>query len=260
MEKTKTLRTQQIRIKKGHRFYDYCDQMSYNAKNLYNIGNFYIRQVFTGLMKDSNKREINEKEVINTINDNIPKINNIKKAYNKKRLLKELSKPAEERKEVKDTVLFTSVSKESPYLSYNLLEAVFKTIKQRDYINLPTQVNQQVLKQLFQDWKSFYRSLSDYRENPSKYLGRPRIPRYVKIDGRKKVSFTNQVCTIKDNKYLKFPFTNYRLNIGKLGLDGKLKEVRILPRADHYIIEIVLERGIEIKPKPEYLKRIIAID
>ena len=34
---------------------------------------------------------------------------------------------------------------------------------------------------------------------------------------RKEVEFTNQDCVIKENKYLKFPKTKEKLNIGKLG-------------------------------------------
>ncbi len=36
-------RTQKIKIKKSYRMYNYFDEICFNAKNLYNIGNFYIR-------------------------------------------------------------------------------------------------------------------------------------------------------------------------------------------------------------------------
>ena len=47
------LRTQQIKIKKGHKMYPYFDDISFKAKNLYNVGNFYLRQCLTGLKKDA---------------------------------------------------------------------------------------------------------------------------------------------------------------------------------------------------------------
>ncbi len=254
------LRSQQIRIKKGHPLYNYCDQMCFNAKNLYNIGNFYIRQVFTGLKKDPSEQEVNEQVVINTINNNISQINNIKKQYTEKRRLKELSKPTAEQKEIKEAVLFDKLSKESPYLSYYVLESVFKVVKQVDYVRLPAHINQHVLKQLFRDWKSFYKSLADYKVNPAKYLGRPKIPKYAKKDGRKICTLTNQICTIKNNKYLKLPHTKYKLNIGKLGLCDKLKEIRIIPKTDHYIVEVVLEHVVINALKTETPDRIIGID
>ena len=47
----------------------------------------------------------------------------------------------------------------------------------------------------------------------------------------KEIYFSNQDCVIKDNRFLKFPKTKERLNIGKLGFtEEKLKQVRILPK------------------------------
>ncbi|MDO9592096.1 MAG: transposase, partial [Erysipelotrichaceae bacterium] len=76
----------------------------------------------------------------------------------------------------------------------------------------------------------------------SGFTGRPRIPGYAPRNGRKEIYFTNQTCVIKDGKLLKFPMTKETLNIGKLGAVGRLKEVRVLPRQDHYIVEVVLEK------------------
>ena len=87
---------------------------------------------------------------------------------------------------------------------------------QNDYRSLPAQSSQAVMKIVFQNWKSFFASLKDYKVNPTKYKGRPRIPKYSRSK-EKEVIFTNQDCVIKNNKFLKFPKTKERLNIGKLG-------------------------------------------
>ena len=34
------------------------------------------------------------------------------------------------------------------------------------------------MKTVFKNWKSFYASLKDWKANPSKYTGKPNIPRY----------------------------------------------------------------------------------
>jgi len=94
------LRTQKIKIKKGNKMYKYFDKICFNAKNLYNIGNFYIRQCLTGLKKDDKDITTNEKEAINYINNTIPHLNQIKLDYYNKRLNTESQKPIEERKAV----------------------------------------------------------------------------------------------------------------------------------------------------------------
>ena len=135
-------------------------------------------------------------------------------AYHK-RLEKEKLKPMEQQKETKLN-LFDFPTKEKSFLGYNFLDCLFKTMKQKDYYSLPGQINQQVLKNVVQNWKSFFESLKDYKMHPEKYSGRPSIPGYLPKGGRKETILSNQICTIKEGKYLKFPKTNLRLNIGKL--------------------------------------------
>jgi putative transposase len=54
------LRTRSIRIKKGHKLYPYCDKASLLSKNLYNVTNHHIKQVFSGLQKYAEDRYPNE--------------------------------------------------------------------------------------------------------------------------------------------------------------------------------------------------------
>ncbi|MBF8984109.1 hypothetical protein IZY60_11230 [Lutibacter sp. B2] len=60
-------RTEQHQIKKSHPRYNYCDHMSFYSENLYNIGNYYSRQVFTGLSQEFNKRQKSQLEVIEEV-------------------------------------------------------------------------------------------------------------------------------------------------------------------------------------------------
>ncbi|MGO1528018.1 MAG: RNA-guided endonuclease InsQ/TnpB family protein [Senegalia sp. (in: firmicutes)] len=256
----KILRTQSIRIKKSHNLYDYCDNMCFLSKNLYNTTNFYIRQVFSGIKKDIEKREENEKMIIDEINSTIPELNDVKVAYTEKRKMKELKKPISERKEISEANLFDLITIDNPYTSYNLLDGVFKINKQTDYMSLPSHSNQHIMKLAFSDWKSFYASLKEYKKNPSKYKGKPKPPKYAKNDGRKIAFFSNQTCKINDN-HLRFPKTKEKLNIGKLcKTDSKLKQVRILPGPNYYTIEIVFELNIKPKAISETPERIFGID
>lgn len=229
----------QIQVKKGHRLYSYYKEMCQNAKNLHNTTNFYIRQVFTGLTQDKGLQPL-QQEVLQNIQTHLPKINDNQLAAYLKKVEKEKSKPVENRKEIKCN-LFKEPSKEKPYVDYNFLDALFKSMIQRDYRSLPTQSSQGIIKSVFQNWKSFYASLREFKVNPGKFKARPKIPGYGR-SFEKEVTFSNQDCVIKERKYLKFPKTKERLNIGKLGcVEGKLKQVRILPKYGHYVVELIFQ-------------------
>ena len=257
----KILRTQSIRIKKGHKLYPYCDKASLLSKNLYNVTNYHIKQVFSGLQKDTEDRYPNENKVIDGINRAIPFINEIKVNYANKRKQSELRKPSKTRKHISDPTIVEELDKDNPYINYSILDGYFKSINQIDYKNMPAHSNQHIMKLVFQDWKSFYKSLSDYKKNPSKYKGRPKPPRYAKKNGRKIIYFTNQTCKIKEDKYLRFPKTKEKLDIGKLGeTDGRLKEVRIVPGPTYYTVEIIFEHEVSVKQLMDEPKRIFGID
>ncbi len=65
---------------------------------------------------------------------------------------------------------------------------------------------------------------------------------------------------VKGNKFLKFPKTKLCLNIGKLGYsEGKLKQVRVVPKYRHYVVELVFQIPIEAEKK-ESKNRFLAVD
>lgn len=241
--------TQQIHIKKGHRFYNYCHHMTFLAKNLYNATNFHIRQIFTAF-GDEKKLQPLQQEIIDLIDQHLPQMNEIKINAVEKKREKELRKPKDQRKEIKDAILFKPLSSQNKFVRYEFLDGLFKVSKNEDYLALPGQVNQQVMKMVLQSWKSFFASLRDYKMNPQKYTGRPKLPKYAPKNGRKECIFSNQVCVVKDGKFLKFPHTKEKLNIGKVGLKGTLQQVRIIPIYGEYTIEVVLK--VEDKEQIEF--------
>jgi putative transposase len=250
-------KTMQIWVKNGHRMYDYFQEMCQNAKNMHNTTNFYVRQVFTSLTQEKELQPL-QQEVLENIQKHLPKMNDTQLIAYKKRLEKEKTKPVEKRKEI-ECNLFDIPSKEKPYVDYNFLDALFKSMVQNDYRSLPTQSSQGIMKTVFQNWKSFYASLREFKVNPSKFKARPRIPGYSRAR-EKEVSFTNQDCVIKDKKFLKFPKTKGCLNIGKLGFtEGKLKQVRVLPKHGKYVVELVFRIPSEREMK-ESKQRYMSVD
>ena len=107
------------------------------------------------------------------------------------------------------------------------------------YKELMGQTAQQTIKLLSKNWKSFLVSIKDWSKNKSKYTGRPKLPKYKhKTNGRYIAVFTNQNCKFIDGGYIKFPkvFNQYLL---PTKIHGKLQQVRIIPRNNHYVIEVV---------------------
>jgi len=138
------------------------------------------------------------------------------------------------------------------WIRYNALDKLLKN--HETYKELPAQTAQQILKLLDRSWKSFFKAIKDWSKNKSKYLGRPKLPKYKKKDGRSVTIFTNQQCRIKSG-YLTFPKTKLKL---KTRVEGSLREVRIIPKRTVYIIEIVYQK--EINTISKQPKRIAGID
>lgn len=138
------------------------------------------------------------------------------------------------------------------WVRYNALDKLLKN--HETYKELPAQTAQQILKLLDRSWKSFFKAIKDWNKNKSKYLGRSKLPKYKKKDGRSVTIFTNQQCKIKSG-YLTFPKTKLKL---KTKVEGSLREVRIIPKGTIYIIEIVYQK--EINTISKQPKRIAGID
>jgi len=131
-------------------------------------------------------------------------------------------------------------------------EESFKAIKSNS--------GQHTLKILERNWKSFFVAIKDWSKNPSKYLGRPRLPNYLDKDkGRFICVLTNTQTLIKGNNlYFSFkPFHPYN-GLIKTKIQGKHIQTRIIPKNGYYVIEVVYE--IEVPEINEVSSRIIGID
>ena len=192
--------TRQIQIKKGHPLYQYFKTYCLLSNNLYNTVCFYLRQYASSCKSLETYKPLFEKqmEIYSLVN------------------------------EVTNDTKFSPIERNS-WLNYNQLDYIFKMTDNVDYRNLPSQVNQQTIKLALRDFKSYFESIKNYKKNPQEYRGIPKLPRYKKKGGMTTTIFTNQVCEIKENKYLKFPKTKTLINIGKCGEVGTLKEVRVKP-------------------------------
>lgn len=125
--------------------------------------------------------------------------------------------------------------------SYNHIEYVLKTTGNPDYYSgLPIQTVQQEIKEVKESFNAFWKSIKDYNKSPQKYNGKPKLPNYIKSD-KSAVTITNQDAVVKDDNYIKLPKTKATINLGKLKLKGRLKEITIIPFYNTYKINIVTE-------------------
>ncbi|CAM3304179.1 IS200/IS605 family element transposase accessory protein TnpB [Paenibacillus taichungensis] len=256
MKQEEQYQTHQVWIKPGHRLFLYFQVLCGQAKNLYNTTNFFIRQTYTALKQESDLQPL-QQEVLDMLRTHINTMNEVQLLSYQKREAKELLKSEDQRKIVKPN-FFSLPTREEPMLNYNFLDALFKAMKQENYRSLPTQSSQNVMKIVFQNWKSYFESLKVFRKNPSAFKAKPRIPSYCRNHQRELI-LTNQDCVIKEGKFLKLPLTKERLNIGKLGYTkGKLMQVRVIPSYGRFFVELVFSCEITEQAFPK--ERVMAID
>lgn len=139
--------------------------------------------------------------------------------------------------------------KNKKVISYEKLDKLMKIENEGfDYRNMPSaQASQQCLKILSDMWKSFLKASKDYKKNPNKYSGKPKLPNYKKKNGRNLLVFTSQQAKIKDS-FINFP---KKMNGFKIKTKlNKLQQVRILPRYQHFIVEVVY-RIDKVEPKKD---------
>lgn len=111
---------------------------------------------------------------------------------------------------------------------------------QFDFGNLPSAVSQQVVAQVFCAVKSWMRSKKEFKNNPSKFNSKPKLPSYKKDKRQNMVVFATNACRIKDG-YIHFVKNIIQPIKTKIG-DSKLCQVRIIPQATCYVVEIIYEK------------------
>lgn len=129
------------------------------------------------------------------------------------------------------------------YLSYQEMDKCMQP--HEAYRALPAKVSQQVLKQLAEAWKAFREAKAAYEEDPSKFTGRPRLPKYKhKTEGRNILIYTIQAIS-RGKRGLKCGIIKpSMLPIEvKTEQDPKqIDQVRIIPRNSHYVVEVVYSK------------------
>lgn len=143
------------------------------------------------------------------------------------------------------------------YISYYDMNKEFKT--HENYKLTFSQPANCTLRLLDKNWKSYLNAIKDWKKNPSKYLGMPKLPKYLKKDGR--------FLWMIPNNQLHYNYEKGTIHISnrlvndydwKCRCLGRIIQVRFVPRGSCYVMEIIYETEIpDINKKP---KSIAAID
>ncbi len=124
------------------------------------------------------------------------------------------------------------------------------------YKALPAKVSQQVLRQLADAWKAFREAKAAYEEDPSKFTGRPCLPKYKhKTEGRNMLVYTIQAISRGKNGLKRGIIKPSMLPISvKTQQEPKcIDQVRIVPRNGYYVVEVVhTKEPVQAKVDPSF--------
>ena len=205
------------RVSKSHPLYDYCTKTASASKRLYNATLFRIRNRFTGYKKESlSGHELQVADEIHSLE--------ISGSYH---------------------------GKIKSVFSYNALEKLMRITANPDFFcsDLSKQTAQHVVKNAVMDFKNWLKALKDYKKNPSKYLGKPKMPGYIRSDMRT-TTLTNQDCVCRAG-VIKFPLSKETLKISGMPDQSRLMEVKIKPYYGDFLIVCTFESN-SVIPKNDY--------
>ena len=205
------------KIIKNKNVFKLIDKYSYQAKNLYNACNYIIKQSSRISYKLSKEETLEEWEQ--------DFIDNLNKA------IKEYNQSGKKEKNLKEITKENGYIADSYFLSWYLKDS-------KEYKEMPYSTCSQIVIQILcRNWKSYYKAIKDYGNNPSKYLGRPKPPKYLdKEKGRAWLILTNQNIKVQNGKiYLPKVFGNIVIKTNK----DNIQQLRLITRNGKTLIEII---------------------
>ena len=145
------------------------------------------------------------------------------------------------------------------YISYYDMNKEFKT--HENYKLCMSQPANCTLRLLDKNWKSYFEAIKDWKTHPEKYLGKPKLPKYLPKDGRFNWMIPNNSCLYDyENGEVYFRLRKLQGYHWKSRCLGRLIQVRFVPHDNYYAMEICYEIEVEDIGKDRISKRIVAID
>jgi putative transposase len=110
------------------------------------------------------------------------------------------------------------------------------------YRALPAKVSQWVLKQVCAAWHSFFAARAVYARDPSRFLGRPKLPQYKPKDGRNLLTYTIQALSRVALR--QGIVTPSGLEVDIPTKQTRITQVRVVPRGTHHAVEVIYEQDV----------------
>lgn len=132
------------------------------------------------------------------------------------------------------------------YLNYYVMDKLFRKHDdlQENWKQLPSQCKQQIIKLLDQNWRAFFKSIKDYQINKSKYLGRPKLPKYRQSGDQFLLILTSQEFRLKNDGYIHLAKKYGCLKIKTQLTNEKINQIRIIPKHKSFKIEVIYEKKV----------------
>jgi putative transposase len=125
---------------------------------------------------------------------------------------------------------------EGKYLNYNEMDRRMQS--HEAYKALPAKVSQQILVFLDNNWTSFFEAREAYEEDPSKFTGRPKLPKYKhKTEGRNILVYTVQAISKRGLEHGLIQPSMLPISVKTKQKD--ISQVRIVPRNGCYVVEVI---------------------
>ena len=128
------------------------------------------------------------------------------------------------------------------YLTYSKLAKELSDLNNLDYRAMPyAQSAQQVLRQVDNQYKAFYASIKSKKMQGKKV----KLPKYKdKENGRNIFVYTSQCAKVSNGiVYLKTKQGKLSFNV----VTNNIQQVRLVPRANHVVVEIIYNKECEVK-------------
>ncbi|MDQ2099142.1 MAG: transposase [Tychonema bourrellyi B0820] len=124
------------------------------------------------------------------------------------------------------------------YLTYNRMASLMKS--HPAYQALPAKVSQQILMILDKNWQAFFEANKAYKNEPTKFTGRPKLPKYKdKVKGRNLLVYTLQAISSKQLKKGIIQLSGTDISIKTTVRREGICQVRVVPKCDCYVIEVI---------------------
>lgn len=125
------------------------------------------------------------------------------------------------------------------------------------YKECGSQAAQKTIQLVDKAWKSYFKAIKDWKKNFSKYLGMPKLPKYLSKSGRQVFMLKNIQCSLNNGIFrISFkPFSGYSVSTHA---KGKLTQCRFVPKGNCYVMEIVYE--IDVPDIKTERQRLCSID